>query len=77
MVQHAELATKFLKILSAYSVIHVLAQELGIESSKKQLKRIKKIPIQLLILYAGAYFATEDIQLAAITTGIFYYLKHM
>lgn len=65
------------KILAAYGIVQVLAQDLGIKTGKLQRTIIQSLPIQILLLYAGAYLVTEDVILALITTAIYYFLKYV
>ena len=75
-MKHTNLALKIVTVLSAYGIIQVWAQDLGIKTGKKQRDLVQKIPIQLILLYSAAYTITEDIELAVITTFIYYFLKY-
>lgn len=68
---------KALIVLAAYGIIQVLAQDLGIKTGKKQRDLIQWEPVQVVILFAGAYAVTDDLQLAGITTAIYYLLKYV
>tara|TARA_B100000768_G_C11238221_1_gene358235 strand:- start:617 stop:859 length:243 start_codon:yes stop_codon:yes gene_type:complete len=68
---------KILMIFATYGIVQVLAQDLGIPSGDKQAKLIRKQPVQLAILYAGAYSVSEDHQIAIISTALYYILKHI
>ena len=67
---------KLLMLAATYGIVQVLAQDLGIPSGDKQAKLIRKQPIQLIILYGGAYAVSEDHQIAVIATLIYYFLKY-
>ena len=75
-MQHQDLTLKIVTIASAYGVVHFFADDLEIKPGRKQNELIKKLPIQILLLYSAAYSMTADIELAAITTFIFYFLKY-
>lgn len=68
---------KIVLVLAAYGIVQVLAQDLGIKTGKKQRDLVQKLPVQIALLYAGAYTVTEDINLALITTGIYLFLKYV
>ena len=74
---HSGVNKKIVSILAAYGIVQVLAQDLGIKTGKKQRDLVQKLPIQVALLYAGAYTVTEDINLALITTGIYFTLKYI
>ena len=66
-----------LLILGAYGIVQVLAQDLGIKTGKKQRDLVQKLPVQILLLFAGAYTVTNDVELAIYTTAIYYGLKYI
>ena len=66
-----------LNLISTYSIVQVLAQDLGIKTGKKQRDLVQKLPVQIALLYSGAYTVTEDINLSLITTGIYLFLKYV
>ena len=68
---------KAILVLAAYGIVQILAQDLGIKTGKKQRDLVQSLPIQILLLYSGAYTVTNDHQLALITTGIYYFLKYI
>tara|TARA_B100001287_G_C22472623_1_gene430416 strand:+ start:352 stop:633 length:282 start_codon:yes stop_codon:yes gene_type:complete len=68
---------KIVLILAAYGIVQVLAQDLGIKTGKKQRDLIQSMPVQISLLFAGAYVVTNDTNLAAIATGIYYGLKYV
>lgn len=68
---------KVLMILATYGIVQVLAQDLGIPSGDRQAKLIQSQPVQLAILYSGAYAVSEDHQIAIIATSLYYILKHV
>jgi len=68
---------KFLLIAAAYGITQVLAQDLGIKTGKKQRDLIQSLPIQILMLLAGAWTVTDDLQLAIITVIIYFVLKYI
>lgn len=67
---------KIVLILAAYGIVQILAQDLGVKTGKKQRDLIQKIPIQISLLFAGAYTVTNDTNLALISVGIYYILKY-
>ena len=77
MFQHSESQIRILKVLGAYGIVQILAQDLGIKTGKKQRDLIQKLPVQVALLYAGAYLTVEDSELAAITTGLYFFLKYV
>jgi hypothetical protein len=66
-----------LKVLAAYGIIHVLAKDLGIHEGEKQRKLVHFLPVQISLLYAGAYITIDNHKLAFITTFIYYFLKYI
>jgi hypothetical protein len=68
---------KITLVLAAYGIVQVLAQDLGIKTGKKQRDLIQSMPVQLTLLYAGAYTVTEDAQLALMAVAIYYFLKYV
>ena len=62
---------------TAYGILQVLAQDLGIKTGKKQRDLVQSIPVQIFLLYCGAYSITDDHFLAIITTIIYYVLKYI
>ena len=68
---------KLMLILAAYSMIQILAQDLGIKTGKKQAELVRFLPIQITILVASAWTVTEDTTLALISVGIYYFLKYI
>jgi len=77
MFQHSESQIRILKALGTYGIVQILAQDLGIKSGKKQVELVHKLPVQVALLYAGAYLTVEDAELAAITTGLYFFLKYV
>ena len=68
---------KIILIIAAYSFTQILAEDLGIKTGKKQRDLIRSYPLQIIILFAGAYTVTNDINLTAITIAIYYGLKYI
>tara|TARA_B100001248_G_C27377798_1_gene455265 strand:+ start:547 stop:828 length:282 start_codon:yes stop_codon:yes gene_type:complete len=68
-------AKKMIMIFAAYGIVQVLAQDLGIKTGKKQRDLIQSMPVQIVLLFSGAYTVTEDVNTALIATGIYYFLK--
>lgn len=66
-----------LKLLTAYGVIQVLAQDLGIKTGKKQRDFIQSPPMQLLILFATARTMTKSYKLALAVVIMYYALKYV
>ena len=63
-------------VLAAYGIVQVLAQDLGIKTGKKQRDLVQKMPVQIALLFAGAYTVTDNVELAVYTTAIYYGLKY-
>ena len=59
------------KVLSTYYVIQVLAQDLGIQSGKKQTELLHFLPLQILILFSSAYEILSNVTLAIIVTVMY------
>lgn len=68
---------KIILVIAAYGIVQVLAQDLGIKSGKKQVKLIQSLPIQIILLFAGSYIVTSNINLSLITIGLYYSLKYI
>lgn len=66
-----------LKIGAAYGILQILAQDLGIKTGKKQRDLIQTMPVQIFLMYSGAYAATNDHKLAIIVTAAYYILKYV
>ena len=66
-----------MRVLAAYGIVQVLAQDLGIKTGKKQRDLIQSMPIQFLLFFAAAYTVTGDLNTSAITVAIYYYLKYI
>jgi hypothetical protein len=71
------MSNKIMLVLAAYGIVQILAQDLGIKTGKKQRDLIQSMPVQIALLYSGAYSVTNDHQLAMITTGLYYFLKYV
>lgn len=68
---------KIVLILAAYGIVQVLAQDLGIKTGKKQRDLIQKLPVQIPLLFSGAYLVTDNFYLAFVATAIYYVLKYI
>ena len=68
---------KVILVLAAYGIVQVLAQDLGIKTGKKQRDLIQSLPVQIALLFAGAYVVTNDTNLAVATTALYYGLKYV
>ena len=73
----SETQTKIVLVLAAYGIVQVLAQDLGIKTGKKQRDLVQSMPVQIALLFSGAYTVTNDVSLAVITTAIYYFLKYV
>ena len=62
---------------TAYGILQVLAQDLGIKTGKKQRDLVQSMPVQIVLLYAGAYATTSDHRNAMVATGLYYLLKYV
>lgn len=67
---------KGLMVLAAYGIVQILAQDLGVKTGKKQRDLVQSEPVLFLILFAGAFAVTEDLQLAFGATALYYFLKY-
>ena len=70
-------ALSIVKIISAYGIIQVLAQDLGIKTGKKQRDLAQKIPVQIIYFFSAAYTITNEVYLSIITVAIYFYLKYI
>jgi len=70
-------ANEILLIIGAYGIIQVLAQDLGIKTGKKQRDLMHTMPIQIVILFSGAYTIVNSYRDAAIATILYYFLKYI
>jgi hypothetical protein len=68
---------QMLKVLAAYGILQVFAQDLGIKTGKKQRDLVQSAPIQIALLYAAAWIVVEDHKLATVTTMLYYALKYI
>ncbi len=66
-----------LKLGAAYGILQILAQDLGIKTGKRQRDLIQTMPVQVFIMYSGAYSVTGDHKLAAMITALYYVLKYV
>ena len=69
--------SNLIKIAAAYGIVQVLAQDLGIKTGKLQGKIVRSLPVQIGLLYSAAYLVTDDVTLAIVATGIYYFLKYV
>ena len=69
--------SNIIRVTAAYGIVQVLAQDLGIKTGKLQGKIVRSIPVQMGLLYSAAYLVTNDVTLALIATGIYYFLKYV
>ena len=74
--KYSEYLKKVLMIIGAYGIVQVLAQDLGIKTGKKQRDLIQLMPVQIIVLYAGAFTVTDNHSNAAIAIGLYYLLKY-
>jgi hypothetical protein len=63
-------------VLSAYGIIQVLAQDLGIKTGKKQRDLVQKLPVQVALFFSAAFMVTGDFYLSLITISIYFGLKY-
>jgi len=68
---------KIFLISSAYAIIQIVAQDLGIKTGKRQRDLIQSIPVQFLLFVSSGYIITDDYLLAIIATLIYFYLKYV
>ena len=73
---HFDFSNKsMLLILGAYGIVQVLAQDLGIKTGKRQRELVQSMPVQIILLFAGAYTVTENYTNALIATSLYYLFK--
>ena len=70
-------AKEIFLIFGAYGIIQVLAQDLGIKTGKKQRDLVQKMPIQMILLFSGAYTIVNNYRDAVIATALYYLLKYV
>lgn len=68
---------KIVTVLAAYGIVQVLAQDLGIKTGKKQRDLVQKLPVQIALLFSGAYIVTNDFFLTLVTVSLYYGLKYI
>ena len=66
-----------MKIGAAYGILQVLAQDLGIKTGKRQRDLIQSIPVQIFLMYSGAFAVTSDHKITSIVTILYYILKYV
>lgn len=66
-----------LLVAAAYGIVQVLMQDIGVKTGLKQRDLIQKPASQLLLSFAAAYTITEDFCLAAVATGLYFYLREV
>ena len=72
-----KLLSYLLKILGAYGVIQVLAQDLGVKTGKVQRDVTHSLPVQMILYWGMAFSLTDDRNEAAIGVLIYFYLKYI
>lgn len=65
-----------LKILGAYGIIQVLAQDLGIKTGTAQRDLVQLPFVQWLMLFAAGYVMSEDRSASLIAATMYYVLKY-
>ena len=55
MFKHSESQIRIIKILGAYGIVQILAQDLGIKTGKKQRDLIQKLPVQVALFVNDIY----------------------
>lgn len=68
---------QIMKIGAAYGILQVLAQDLGIKTGKKQRDLVQTMPVQIFLMYSGAFAVTDDHMLSTIATVLYYMLKYV
>lgn len=66
---------KILLVGAAYGIIQVLMQDIGVKTGIKQRDLMQTPAAQLFLSFSAAYTITEDLFLAGIATGIYFYLR--
>jgi hypothetical protein len=68
---------QIMKIGAAYGILQVLAQDLGIKTGERQRDLVQTMPVQIFLMYSGAYAVTDNHMLASIATVLYYLLKYV
>lgn len=66
-----------MRIIGAYGIIQVFAQDIGLPSGCKQLKLMHNIYTQVFIFTCSAYAVTDDLIQSFIGTTIYFLLKYI
>jgi len=66
-----------LRVLGAYGIVQVLAQDLGLKTGDLQGKLVKTKSVQGLIFFGTAYAITDNRSEALIGTLLYFYLKYI
>ena len=66
-----------LNLISTYSIVQVLAQDLGIKTGRKQRDLIQNFYVQMIILYSCAFMITKSFRDSLIVTFTYYFLKYI
>ena len=65
------------QIGTAYGIIQILAQDLGIKTGLRQRDLIHWFPVQFFLLFSAAFVVTNNFLYSFITVFIYYYLKYV
>ena len=68
---------KILNLISTYSIVQVLAQDLGIKTGIKQRDLIQNFYVQMLVLYSCSFMITNSFRDSLIVTYFYYFLKYI
>jgi len=72
-----KLTKQVLLVGAAYGISQVLMQNLGMKSGLKQRDLIQRPPVQAFLVFSSSYFITQDIFLAIVTSGLYFYLREV
>lgn len=67
----------FLKIIGAYGIVVVFAQDIGVKTGCKQAKLVHNPYLQTLFFTAVAYSVTDDFYQSLLGTLIYFVLKYI
>nr|QOI90317.1 hypothetical protein HWQ62_00180 [Pyramimonas orientalis virus] len=71
----SNMTKNILKVIGAYGIIQVYAQDVGIRTGCLQARLLQNVPVQLLTFTAVAYSVTDDLFQSFSGTIIYFILK--
>lgn len=67
----------FALVLAGYGIAHVLVQDLGVTTSKGHMALFQLLPVQILLMYSGAFALVRDARLAAASVCLYFMLSYV